>query len=57
MRDGALAQLLNLPTQQVNYHIRKLTEAWLVERIDERRVRGTVESIYQARAASSIRGC
>ena len=47
-----LAQLLNLPTQQVNYHMRKLTEAGLVERIDERRVRGTVEGIYQARAAS-----
>jgi DNA-binding transcriptional ArsR family regulator len=47
-----LAQILNLPTQQVNYHMRKLTEAGLVERIDERRVRGTVEGIYQARAAS-----
>jgi DNA-binding Lrp family transcriptional regulator len=47
-----LAQLLNLPTQQVNYHMRKLTEAGLAERIDERRVRGTVEGIYQARAAS-----
>jgi DNA-binding Lrp family transcriptional regulator len=47
-----LAQLLNVPTQQVNYHMRKLTEAGLVDRIDERRVRGTVEGIYQARAAS-----
>lgn len=47
-----LARLLNLPTQQVNYHMRKLTEAGLVDRIDERRVRGTVEGIYQARAAS-----
>jgi DNA-binding transcriptional ArsR family regulator len=47
-----LAQLLNVPTQQVNYHMRKLTECGLVERIDERRVRGTVEGIYQARAAS-----
>jgi DNA-binding transcriptional ArsR family regulator len=47
-----LAQLLKLPTQQVNYHMRKLTESGLVERIDERRVRGTVEGIYQARAAS-----
>ena len=47
-----LAQLLNLPTQQVNYHLGKLTEAGLVERIDERRIRGTVEGIYQARAAS-----
>jgi DNA-binding transcriptional ArsR family regulator len=47
-----LAQLLNVPTQQVNYHMRKLTEVGLVERINERRVRGTVEGIYQARAAS-----
>ena len=47
-----LARLLNLPTQQVNYHMRKLTEAGLVDRIDERRVRGTVEGIYQARAAA-----
>ena len=47
-----LAQLLNVPTQQVNYHMRKLTEAGLVDRINERRVRGTVEGIYQARAAS-----
>ena len=30
-----LAQLLNVPTQQVNYHMRKLTEAGLVDRIDE----------------------
>jgi hypothetical protein len=33
-------------------NMRKLTEAGLVERIDERRVRGTVEGIYHARAVS-----
>jgi DNA-binding transcriptional ArsR family regulator len=47
-----LAQILDVPTQQINYHMRKLTEAGLVDRINERRVRGTVEGIYQARAAS-----
>lgn len=47
-----LAQQLGVPTQQVNYHMRILAAAGLVERIDERRVRGTVEGIYQARAAS-----
>lgn len=47
-----LAAALSVPTQQVNYHVRKLVEAGLVDRIDERRVRGTVEGIYQARAAS-----
>lgn len=47
-----LAQQLGVPTQQVNYHMRILHEAGLVDRIEERRVRGTVEGIYQARAAS-----
>jgi len=47
-----LAETLGVPTQQVNYHMRKLTEAGLVERVNERRVRGTVEGIYQAKAAS-----
>lgn len=47
-----LAQQLGVPTQQVNYHMRILHEAGLVDRIDERPVRGTVEGIYQARAAS-----
>jgi predicted transcriptional regulator len=47
-----LAGELGVPTQQINYHMRKLADAGLVDRIDERRVRGTVEGIYQARAAS-----
>jgi len=47
-----LAQQLGVPTQQVNYPMRILHEAGLVDRIDERPVRGTVEGIYQARAAS-----
>lgn len=48
----SLAQQLGVPTQQVNYHMRILADAGLVDRIEERRVRGTVEGIYQARAAS-----
>jgi DNA-binding transcriptional ArsR family regulator len=47
-----LAEALGMSTQQVNYHVKKLVEAGLVDRVDERRVRGTVEGIYQARAAS-----
>jgi DNA-binding transcriptional ArsR family regulator len=47
-----LAGMLGTATQQVNYHVRKLLEAGLIDRVDERRVRGTVEGIYQARAAS-----
>ncbi|MBL8173178.1 MAG: helix-turn-helix transcriptional regulator [Bryobacterales bacterium] len=47
-----LAHQLGVPTQQVNYHMRILAEAGLVCKIDERRVRGTVEGIYQARASS-----
>jgi DNA-binding Lrp family transcriptional regulator len=47
-----LAEALGVTTQQVNYHVKKLVEAGLVNRIDERRVRGTMEGIYQARAAS-----
>src|SRR5262245_53271054 len=43
---------LGIPTQQVNYHMKIHAEAGLVDKVEERRVRGTVEGIYQARAAS-----
>ena len=36
--------------QQIYYHVKALEKAGLVEKVDERRVRGTVEGHYQARA-------
>lgn len=47
-----LAESLGATVQQVNYHMRKLEEHGLVERVEERRVRGTIEGIFQARAAT-----
>src|SRR3954468_24316863 len=38
--------------QKINYHIKALQNAGLVEQVGERRVRGTVEGSYQARARS-----
>lgn len=45
-----LAALLASTPQKVNYHVRALEAAGLVERVAERRVRGIVEGIYRARA-------
>src|SRR3989440_12574685 len=36
--------------QSVNYHVKALERAGLVERVGERRGRGTVEGIYRAKA-------
>jgi DNA-binding transcriptional ArsR family regulator len=38
--------------QKVYYHVKKLEAAGVVTRVDERRVRGIIEGIYQATAAS-----
>ena len=38
--------------QNIYYHIKALEQAGLVEKVGERRVRGTVEGRYQARALS-----
>lgn len=38
--------------QKVNYHLKILVDQGLVERVDERRVRGIMEGIFQARAQS-----
>src|SRR5687768_16800352 len=38
--------------QHVYYHVKALEQAGLVERVSERRVRGTVEGIYRAKARS-----
>jgi DNA-binding transcriptional ArsR family regulator len=47
-----LARALGESTQKVNYHVRVLEQARLVERVAERRVRGLVEGVYRARAGS-----
>ena len=47
-----IAKRLGLSTQKVNYHVRILQEAGMVNLIDERRNRGTIEGIYQAAARS-----
>jgi DNA-binding transcriptional ArsR family regulator len=47
-----LATELGETPQKVYYHVKKLESAGLVDRVDERRVRGIVEGIYQARARS-----
>jgi DNA-binding transcriptional ArsR family regulator len=47
-----LAKALDESTQKLNYHVRVLEEAGLVERVGDRRVRGLVEGVYRARAGS-----
>lgn len=47
-----LARELGITTQKVNYHMNLLKEAGLVDLVEERRKRGTVEGVYQATAKS-----
>ncbi len=47
-----LARDLAETTQKVYYHVKILEEAGLVDKVDERRVRGIMEGLYQARARS-----
>jgi DNA-binding transcriptional ArsR family regulator len=47
-----LAADLDETPQKIYYHVKKLEAAGLVEKVAERRVRGIVEGIYQARARS-----
>ncbi len=48
----ALGTIVGETPQKVYYHIKALQNAGLVELVGERRVRGTVEGSYQARARS-----
>jgi DNA-binding transcriptional ArsR family regulator len=43
---------LGQSTQRVYYHVQRLLDADLIERVDERRVHGISEGIYQAAARS-----
>ncbi len=47
-----VATRLGQTPQRVYYHVRKLVDVELVRRVDERRVRGITEGIYQASARS-----
>jgi DNA-binding transcriptional ArsR family regulator len=47
-----LAAIFDDSPQKIYYHVKALEAAGLVDKIAERRVRGAVEGIYQARARS-----
>ncbi len=47
-----LGKIFGETPQKIHYHIKALQNAGLVEQVGERRVRGTVEGSYQARARS-----
>jgi DNA-binding transcriptional ArsR family regulator len=49
-----LARRLHLPRQRVNYHLRELERAGLVELVQERRRRGAVERQLQATARAWV---
>ena len=45
-----LAEIFGETAQKIYYHVKALQNAGLVEKVEERRVRGTVEGYYQAKA-------
>jgi DNA-binding transcriptional ArsR family regulator len=47
-----IAKALGETPQKIYYHVKTLESAELVERVEERRVRGIMEGIYRARAKS-----
>lgn len=47
-----LAAAFEDSAQKIYYHVKALQEAGLVDKVSEKRVRGTVEGYYQARARS-----
>lgn len=49
-----LAEELDLPRQQINYHVKELEKAGLIELVEERRRRGFVERLYRACQSSLI---
>jgi DNA-binding transcriptional ArsR family regulator len=49
-----LAAALDLPRQKVNYHLRALENAGLVELVEERQRRGCVERIMRARPGAVV---
>jgi DNA-binding transcriptional ArsR family regulator len=51
---AGVARALGLPRQRVGYHVRALEKEGLLERVGERRTRGTVEHLLQATARSYV---
>ena len=49
---GEIAGILGEAPQKVYYHLKALEGAGLVDKVDERRVRGIMEGVYQAAARS-----
>lgn len=49
-----LAAAMDLPRQKVNYHLRQLERAGLVELVEERRRRGCVERVLRASAEAFV---
>jgi DNA-binding transcriptional ArsR family regulator len=49
---GEVAEQLGQTSQRVYYHVKRLAEAGLVTKVDERKVRGIHEGVYQATARS-----
>lgn len=51
---ATVARRIGLPRQKVNYHLKELERAGLVQQIEERRVGNFVESIYRAVARTFL---
>jgi DNA-binding transcriptional ArsR family regulator len=51
---ATVARRIGLPRQKVNYHLKELERAGLVQRIEERRVGNFVESVYRAVARTFL---
>lgn len=49
---GELAEALGETPQKIHYHLKALAGAGLVDRVDEHKVRGIMEGVYQASARS-----
>ncbi len=47
-----LAEMFGSTPQKIYYHVKALEKAGLIEKVEERRVRGVVEGYYQAKARS-----
>jgi DNA-binding transcriptional ArsR family regulator len=51
---AALAREIGEPRQKVNYHVKELERAGLIQRVGERRNGNLMESLYQAVAATFV---
>jgi DNA-binding transcriptional ArsR family regulator len=51
---ATVARRIGLPRQKVNYHLKELERAGLVQQIDERRVGNFIECVYRAVARTFL---